>query len=198
MRQFIDPQSASHYIQDMIEDYLPEVEKNEAALYVIRDTRFITGFGSRSKHHAFSGGLVCHTAEVLSNCLAMAATLDSDPAAQNGLRMKQDVLVMASIWHDYMKIADYEQDQYGMAYTAHKKLIYHVADSYAEFVAQAKFNNLDKEFIQDVGHCILSHHGRPEWGSAITPQTPEALVLHTADCLSSWWSNDPNGRFTRD
>jgi len=48
---------------------------------------------------------------------------------------------------------------------------------------------VDKATILKVAHCILAHHGRPEWGSAITPQTPEALTLHWADCLSAFFEN---------
>jgi 3'-5' exoribonuclease len=34
-------------------------------------------------------------------------------------------------------------------------------------------------------HCILSHHGRKDWGSPVEPATLEALVLHQADMLSA-------------
>jgi 23S rRNA maturation-related 3'-5' exoribonuclease YhaM len=34
-------------------------------------------------------------------------------------------------------------------------------------------------------HCMLSHHGRREWGSPVEPVTPEAYILHVADMLSS-------------
>ena len=34
-------------------------------------------------------------------------------------------------------------------------------------------------------HIILAHHGIPEFGSAITPKTMEAEVVHMADNLSA-------------
>jgi 23S rRNA maturation-related 3'-5' exoribonuclease YhaM len=40
--------------------------------------------------------------------------------------------------------------------------------------------------LQDaVVHCLLSHHGRREWGSPVEPQTLEALLLHQADMASA-------------
>jgi 23S rRNA maturation-related 3'-5' exoribonuclease YhaM len=41
------------------------------------------------------------------------------------------------------------------------------------------------EWIDSVSHCILSHHGRKEWGSPVEPKTPEAWILHAADMLSA-------------
>jgi 23S rRNA maturation-related 3'-5' exoribonuclease YhaM len=34
-------------------------------------------------------------------------------------------------------------------------------------------------------HCILSHHGKHEWQSTVTPATPEAFILHFVDFLDS-------------
>lgn len=155
---------------------------------MLSDTEFQRGFGAKSHHHNFEGGLLIHTAEVLQNCLSV-----------NLEHLNREVLIVAAVWHDYLKKKDYVKVDYPYAeggapnyridYTEYKQMIYHISGSWAEFYHQAKLLNIDENFIEKVGHCLLSHHGRPEWGSPITPQTPEALVLHWADCMSAWFEN---------
>jgi hypothetical protein len=44
---------------------------------------------------------------------------------------------------------------------------------------------LDPGKLAHLHHLILSHHGRPEWGSPRTPATPEAFALHYADVMDA-------------
>ena len=44
--------------------------------------------------------------------------------------------------------------------------------------------------LHAVSHCILSHHGLPEWGSCIrSPQTIEGYLVHIVDYLDSRYEN---------
>lgn len=56
---------------------------------------------------------------------------------------------------------------------------------------------LEAQTEKAVGHCILAHHGRKDWGSPIEPQTQEAYLLHAADTWSSrfgpWKESGPWG-----
>jgi 3'-5' exoribonuclease len=62
----------------------------------------------------------------------------------------------------------------------------HIKDGAAKFVESAKFYDVDSSVIEQVEHCILSHHGFiKEWGSEVAPKTLEALILHQADMLSA-------------
>lgn len=46
------------------------------------------------------------------------------------------------------------------------------------------------EDIHLMSHCILCHHGLPEWGSAIrNPQTIEGYIIHIVDFLDSRYEN---------
>jgi len=46
------------------------------------------------------------------------------------------------------------------------------------------------EDIHHMSHCILCHHGLPEWGSCIrSPQTIEGYIIHIADYLDSRYEN---------
>ncbi|WP_010093730.1 HD domain-containing protein [Ornithinibacillus scapharcae] len=46
------------------------------------------------------------------------------------------------------------------------------------------------EDIHLISHCILCHHGLPEWGAAIrSPQTVEGYIIHIVDFLDSRYEN---------
>jgi 3'-5' exoribonuclease len=169
-----------------------------ACLKVITDPRMATQFGSAGKHHAYEGGLMIHTAEVTNYAYNMSLLLDDSD---------EDVVVTAAIFHDYMKVREYElcqrsspghlvTDQYGrpatyIGKTDYRNLVRHVAGSHAEFVKVMDWmdtgngqHNVPEEVILKIEHAILAHHGRYEWGSPVEPQTAEARILHYADMFS--------------
>lgn len=142
-----------------------------AAQIILEDERFRFGWGSGvedKKHHVYVGGLLVHTAEVMQYCRAISNNED---------------LITAVIFHDCAKIFDY--DEHGQK-TPYRNLIRHVAGSFGIFsemlrgeIPEARFNN--------IGHGILAHHGRKEWGSPVEPQTELALILHQADLWSAFY-----------
>ncbi len=49
---------------------------------------------------------------------------------------------------------------------------------------------ISMEDIHAISHCILSHHGLPEWGACIrSPQTIEGYIVHIVDYLDSRYEN---------
>ncbi|WP_338471981.1 hydrolase [Niallia sp. XMNu-256] len=51
------------------------------------------------------------------------------------------------------------------------------------------------EEIHHMTHCILCHHGLPEWGSCIrTPQTLEGYIIHIVDYLDSRYENSKKAK----
>jgi 23S rRNA maturation-related 3'-5' exoribonuclease YhaM len=124
-------------------------------------------------HHAYPGGLLVHTYEVAYNAGAMAEEFGGDPK----------IVVPAAVWHDYGKIWDYDS---AGAPTDYKSKIYHISGSYAYFVRFALSQGIAPNTIDAIGHCILAHHGfDANWGSAVEPQTAEALFIHQADMWSA-------------
>ena len=55
----------------------------------------------------------------------------------------------------------------------------------AEKMGEIMRGRVSVEDQQNIQHCFLSHHGKPEWGSAVVPKTIEAYILHTADKFDS-------------
>jgi 3'-5' exoribonuclease len=148
-----------------------------------------------TKHHTWKGGLLQHTKEVVIFAQRTVAVMSVEK------EINRDVLLTACVWHDFGKIYDigYEStvdkpnndidENWDLPYNIdpvnlpHKKLIYHVSRSYAEWMI-ASNGILTNEERDLVGHCILSHHGRIEWQTVKEPITREAYILHHADMMS--------------
>ena len=141
---------------------------------VLNDVWFLNAPGGVTKHHDYRHGLVEHVAEVMHNVIKLTAGWTSPE------------LITSVIWHDYMKTRDYELNLDGsVKKMPYRNLIRHLSGSYAEFYLHAHRLGYEEKFIDDVGHCLLSHHGRQEWGSPVEPQTADAFILHAADMMSA-------------
>jgi len=182
--QLTDPNQVKEYLHDALDMLAEEPKLQALARVVLGDAKFWTAPGGKSKHHAYPGGLAIHTAQVLA-------------AAQRTLICFDDVrwghLFIAVLWHDYRKVDDYHEVQPGeYEYTLHAKRIGHVAASYAAMVEAAHRIGVDEADIEIIGHFMLAHHGRLEWGSPVTPQDTEAWAIHCADMLSAQFSSEAN------
>lgn len=51
--------------------------------------------------------------------------------------------------------------------------------------AAQKYPELKPEFVELLGHIVLTHLTLPEWGSPRLPMIPEVLILHHADDLDA-------------
>lgn len=174
---------------------------------ILDNKEFYTWPASLSYHHAYEGGLLAHTVEVCDIALGMSA-LTTKP------RAKHDVLIAAALLHDFMKTREYvrvtvqsddttrmlkicDGDYDGHGYATKTGWVKnetrvklfghheHIIAGALEFTRVAEKYGVSPETIDAVTHCILSHHGRREWGSPVEPQTIEALILHQADMTSA-------------
>lgn len=151
---------------------------------------------SLSHHHAYPGGLVAHTTEVanMAVCLMRSGTINSYYLPE---------VIAACLWHDYGKISEYELIDkrqvpegrrtlpfMGMNLVWTKKLGIpdgshpHIQWSADTFVQKAAQCGLARDCAERVENMILSHHGRPEWGSEVEP-SGVGWVVHMADMLSA-------------
>lgn len=146
---------------------------------VLKDEAFALAPASETHHHACTRGLSEHTLEVVQLVREMAPDEES-----------RDLLTVAAIWHDYAKIWEYEWKENKIVSLPYKNKIGHIVGSYLQF--QKSAINLLSTYelmswyptLERIAHCILSHHGRREWGSPVEPQTLEAHILHSADMTS--------------
>lgn len=136
-------------------------------------TPYSTMPAAKSNHHAFPGGLLAHTYQLLNIYKALFPAL---PYHTNPF-----IVSIACLFHDYLKLAEYDPKTYDYQPTLFLKgHVFGSAEVLGELMRQESF---DPNLILHCQHAILAHHGKPEWGSLI-PATPEAFTVHHCDMLS--------------
>lgn len=131
----------------------------------------------REVHHAYAGGLLHHTLEVVAYAERMVEV--------QGARLNRDLLITGAILHDHAKTQEYEPKAFSFDFTDRGRLLGHLvlgaenigrlADSIPGFPTQLR---------DELQHMILSHHGTREYGSPEEPKTATAMALHLADLTS--------------
>lgn len=131
----------------------------------------------RDVHHAYVGGLLHHTLEVVAYGESMVAI--------QGARLNRDLLLAGAIMHDAAKTEEYEPRAFSFDFTDKGKLIGHLALG-AETVGRLadRIPGFPPLLRDELKHMILSHHGHREWGSPEEPKTANAIALHLADLTS--------------
>lgn len=132
-------------------------------------------------HHAYKGGLFIHTAHVFSKCHGIV----NNPMMEFD-NIDSDVLYMAAWFHDMGKIEVYSMDGDVTRIDSDRENLFgHITLGDRIFRREAETAGLDPKFIDAVSHCILSHHGNPEWGAVVAPLTIEAIILFHIDFINS-------------
>jgi 3'-5' exoribonuclease len=138
--------------------------------------RFVTAPGAKALHHAYVGGLIEHTAEVVELCEKVCEVF---PA------LDRDLLLASAILHDIGKMEELSW-QTAFEYTDEGQLLGHLV--LGERLVLARANQIEgfpEELKLRLSHMILSHHGTGEFGSPKPPMTAEAIALHHAEDLGA-------------
>ena len=160
--------SCYKYLYSTISNISNDILRDSAKEILVNFRRFETP-ASHKYHQSYTGGLMVHVAEVMEIALNIAKSQCLD--------VNFDVLISGITWHDYGKLFDYQQNEDGTySYTKHANLIKHLSASYALFSEKIKAPSVPVDIIHQIGHIILSHHGRREFGSPIEPKTTEAFM----------------------
>ncbi len=127
-------------------------------------------------HHGYMGGLAEHT-------LGMAAV--AEDIASLYPQLDRDLLIAGVLIHDLGKTAELG-GLIQSEYSEEGKLTGHISIGHAWLVEVADEKGLaDTEEALLLRHMVLSHHGKLEYGSPITPEIPEAEVLSLIDNLDA-------------
>jgi 3'-5' exoribonuclease len=128
-------------------------------------------------HHAYAGGLLEHTLEVVAYAEVMLV--------EQGTYLDRDLLLTGCILHDIGKTEEYDLGSLSFQLTNRGKLVGHLQMG-SELVVQvaATLPDFPEELLLELQHMILAHHGVPEWGSPQQPRSINAMALHLADLTS--------------
>lgn len=146
-------------------------------------TLFLNAAGAKRMHHAFPGGLLKHTNEVVACAAEMAQALLV-------YKPNMDLVVTGAILHDVGKIFENPADlDKGMLEQPSFALLNRHLSLGSTFVHELctkalGASALTNEDAAQLQHIILSHHGRQEWGSPVEPATAESMLVHLGDMAS--------------
>ena len=134
---------------------------------------------AKSVHHAFLGGLLMHTA----NMLRLADFL----AGMYPETVDRSLLLAGTLLHDMAKEQEFVFSQLGLAtdYSVRGQLLGHLVMGAQETAAAAARLGVPEEKSVLLQHLILSHHGEPEFGAAVRPLCAEAELLSLIDAIDS-------------
>jgi 3'-5' exoribonuclease len=152
--------------------------------------RFRRTAAARNYHHARRGGLVEHTAQMMRTARAIAPLYP---------QLNVDLLMAGILFHDCGKLWENALPENGfvMGYDERGELIGHI--SIGLELVNSLWRKLAAENVEawknlappsdDVRlhllHLIGAHHGEAQFGSPVSPKTPEAMALHYIDNLDA-------------
>ncbi len=143
--------------------------------------RFSLAPAAQGLHHAWIGGLMEHTLSLLELAMVICPRYPD---------VERDLVLAGLFLHDVAKTAELSYTC-GFSYTDEGKLLGHVVmgamwvGQRAQEVSARSGKAFPKDLLLVLQHIILSHHGVPEFGAAVLPKTPEAVLVNLIDNLDA-------------
>ena len=138
--------------------------------------RFAASPAAKRMHHAYAGGLLFHV-------LSMARI--GDWMVGHYPRLDRDLLLTGVLLHDIGKVIEYDTTA-GIQITDDGHLVGHLVRGVIMVeAAAAELPDFPPPVLRQIVHLLVSHHGKVEWGSPVSPKTLEAVLLHQLDLLDS-------------
>lgn len=171
-----------------IKEMLRTIENRPLLLLVSRfvnDPAFAQAFqrapAAVQMHHAYIGGLVEHTRNVLRLATAVCPLYP---------RVSRDLVLAAIFLHDAGKTRELAYET-NFEYTSEGQLVGHIVQ--CVLWLHEKCRDVERELGEpfpaglelSLKHLVLAHHGKYEFGSPRLPATPEAFMLHYLDNLDA-------------
>ena len=127
-----------------------------------------------SVHHAYPGGLLNHTHQMLHMLEGLYPCL---PYA-----IKVERCILAILFHDYGKVYEYNRQGESLP---DMYLLGHIYLGAHKLQNVLESQGVDAEETKRIVHCVLAHHGTREFGSPVLPCTQEAAILNYLDNISA-------------
>ena len=147
-------------------------------------SRFRRAPAAVSVHHAWIGGLLEHTLQLIK--LADRMLPNCIP------QLNRDLVLMTGLFlHDHRPRPTELSWEKGFNYTTDGNLVGHVVRGAivlqfkAALAAKQSGHKLPSDALRVLQHILISHHGEPEFGAAKVPSTPEAIFVALLDNLDA-------------
>lgn len=143
--------------------------------------RFRQAPAATSMHHAYIGGLLEHTRNILELVLLVAPRYP---------QVNMDVLLVGTFLHDLGKTFELKWDC-AFQYSEPGELVGHLVEGAAwvreraQKVEQEMGEPFPKRLLWSVQHIIVAHHGQYDYGSPKLPMSTEALMMHYLDNIDA-------------
>ena len=200
---------ASHTMQKALDKLSESIYGQLVANIIIPMwNQFTTWTAASSVHHDVLGGLLVHTSEVIEQAEIIAEYWEEKYGPDF---VNIELLISAAMLHDIGKLEELSVDVTSgtTSYSDRASLETHITigvsiidtEAYRIGLGQQMYitdengNQVEtktraqleyeKEALSLLKHCVLAHHGKKEWGSPISMNCPEAVILNTADGLSA-------------
>lgn len=183
----------SEYLEDKFLNLIAEIKDTKLREFT-ENAFFKHGLWEKFKiwpaavtlHHAYTGGLLEHSVSVAIGAMDLARHYSDFMIPVN-----MDIVIAGALLHDIGKLEAYSISPVTQM-TASGNAIDHIALGYSMFMRIAEAENLDSNTALLLGHIIISHHGRLEYGSPVMPVIPEAFIVNAADDTDfklSYWKS---------
>jgi 3'-5' exoribonuclease len=142
-------------------------------------SRFAKAAAAVNNHHAYPGGLLRHTVDMMELAKLVAGRYS---------QLDEDLLVFGAFLHDLGKIDELAADG-EISYTDRGQMVGHIVIGVQQLNEKIAAIDAETEFPAELKlhleHMIVSHHGIQEYGSPKIPVTLEAVALHHIDNLDA-------------
>ncbi|MCR5374061.1 MAG: HD domain-containing protein [Lachnospiraceae bacterium] len=148
--------------------------------FFVEDEKMVKAYkhqsAAKSIHHGFVGGLLEHSLSVAVSC---------NYIAEHYKFLNRDLLITAALLHDIGKTREFSAFPLN-DYTDEGNLLGHIVMG-SEMVGEAAkdIEGFPEALLNELKHCILSHHGKLEFGSPKKPALVEAVALNFADDMDA-------------
>jgi len=138
--------------------------------------RFKEAPSARRVHHAYFGGFIEHTYELLMLARPLMVLYPE---------IDRDLLIVGILLHDIGKMEELTWG-FDTGYTNEGRLLGHIVLGEMR-VSRAidAIEGFPSERALEILHLVIAHHGRCEWGSPRRPKSIEAIALHYLDNLDA-------------
>lgn len=175
----IEPEKIYDYIMKTVSGFEND-ELRSVVQFVYEENKSLLLFmpAAKSVHHDFVGGLLFHTFGMLRTATALSQIYPS---------VNKELLCAGVLLHDIYKTREFTTSPVGLVteYAPCGNLLGHISMGATYISKVCDKLNISEETSMLLQHMILSHHGEPEMGSAVTPRILEAKLLNLCDTIDA-------------